>query len=425
MPPSVFPTGVTIYLPDKAHNNYVIFDTKDGFTRLIDMNGNQVKFWSDRGMPGEMIDPALTKGDRGHVFVGERVPDIQVSDVIRELDWNGNIIWEWGKKAPGGKAKHHHDQARLANGNTLVLADIKRIVPQISDQEVPDSVIYEVTLEGEITWQWVVSEHLEEFDFSTHKLNQLKEDVKGFGLASILGLNDMAPLGPNKWFEQGEGRFHPDNMMISCRTGSYVAIVDKKTGKICWRLGPDHPGAHDLSKKEFAGGYPRPVGSTSGQHDAHMIGEGLPGSGNVLIFDNQGPAGYPPNYLEMFEGSRVIEIDPTTKQIVWQYDASCSGRTYWEFSSRHVSSARRLPNGNTLICEGEFGRFFQVTPKGEIVWEYVSPFYDKRPAAECSPGRAGSNQTYRAQPVPYDWVPEGTPRSENPVIPQRREAFHV
>jgi len=46
MPPSVFPTGVTIYLPDKAHNNYVIFDTKDGFTRLIDMNGNQVKFWS-------------------------------------------------------------------------------------------------------------------------------------------------------------------------------------------------------------------------------------------------------------------------------------------------------------------------------------------------------------------------------------------
>ena len=49
------------------------------------MNGNQVKVWAGRGMPGEMIDPALTTGERGHVFVGERAPDIQVSDVIREL----------------------------------------------------------------------------------------------------------------------------------------------------------------------------------------------------------------------------------------------------------------------------------------------------------------------------------------------------
>ncbi len=313
MPPSVFPTGVTIYLPDKAHNCYVIFDTKDGFTRLIDMNGNQVKVWSDRGMPGEMIDPALSKGERGHVFVGERVPEVQVSDVIRELDWDGNVIWEWGTKAPGGKARQHHDQARLPNGNTLVLADLSHDVPEVSNKVVQDSVVYEVTPNGDIVWQWIVSEHLEELGFSTLKLNHLKENVKGFGLESILGLNDMAPLGPNKWFGQGDGRFHPDNFMISCRTGNYVAIVERKTGNICWRLGPDHPGAHDLSKKEFAGRFPRPVGSTSGQHDAHMIGEGLSGSGNVLIFDNQGPAGFPPFYLGIFEGSRVIEIDPTTK----------------------------------------------------------------------------------------------------------------
>ncbi len=425
MPPSVFPTGVTIYLPDKAHSSYVIFDTQDGFTRLIDMNGNQVKFWSGRGMPGEMIDPALTKGDRGHVFVGERVSESQVSDVLRELDWNGNIIWEWGKKAPGGKARQHHDQARLPNGNTLVLAHLIHGVPEISDKQVQDSVVYEVTPAGDIAWQWIVSEHLEELGFPAHWLRQLKEEVKGFGLAAVLIQNNMAPLGANKWFQQGDERFHPNNFMISARTANYIAIVDKRTGNIVWRLGPDYPGAHERSKKQFTGKIPRPVDATSGQHDAHMIGEGFPGAGNILVFDNQGPAGYPPNHLDIFEGSRVIEIDPTTKQIVWQYDGSCSGRTYWEFFSRHVSSARRLPNGNTLICEGEFGRIFQVTPKGEIVWEYVSPFYDKRPAAECSPGRAGSNQSYRAQPVPYDWVPEGTPHSENPVIPPSREAFHV
>ena len=156
-----------------------------------------------------------------------------------------------------------------------------------------------------------------------------------------------------------------------------------------------------------------------------MIAEGLPGAGNILVFDNQGPAGYPPFYKGLMEGSRVIEIDPITKQIVWQYDASCSGRPYWEFYSTHVSSARRLPNGNTLICEGEHGRIFQVTPKGEIVWEYVSPFYDPRLPADCSHGRAGTNQCYRGQPVPYDWVPKGTPRSEDAVIPRDRKTFRV
>jgi hypothetical protein len=32
---------------------------------------------------------------------------------------------------------------------------------------------------------------------------------------------------------------------------------------------------------------------------------------------------------------------------------------------------------------------------------------------------------YRAQPVPYNWVPEGTPRSEKAVIPPEPAKYRV
>lgn len=155
---------------------------------------------------------------------------------------------------------------------------------------------------------------------------------------------------------------------------------------------------------------PRPVDQISGQHDAHLIPEGLPGAGNLLVFDNQGDAGYPSVQRGLVSGSRVLEIDPLKKQIVWQYTAEDSQQPGWAFYSAFISSARRLPNGNTLIDEGQNGRFFQVTPGGEIVWEYVSPYFGKAPR-----GDARSNWVYRALPVAYDWVPEGTPREEKAV----------
>ena len=40
----------------------------------------------------------------------------------------------------------------------------------------------------------------------------------------------------------------------------------------------------------------------------------------------------------------------------------------WDFISFHMTARERLPNGNTLICEGDYGRVFQVTDAGEIVW---------------------------------------------------------
>jgi len=243
--------------------------------------------------------------------------------------------------------------------------------------------------------------------------------------SSIFVLNDMAPLGPNHRYDQGDERFYPDNIMIDSREGCFMAIIEKSSGKIVWRMGPEYPGSYDNSKRSFAGPVPRPVDSICGQHDAHMIPAGLPGAGNVLVFDNQGAAGIPPIYLNMFPGSRVLEIDPISEEIIWQYDASSGGLPFWHFFSSFISSARRLPNGNTLICEGMHGRLFQVTTAGEIVWEYINPIFGKWADHDVESGGSISNWVFRAQPIPYDWIPDGTPRSEKAVLAPDNPEFHI
>ena len=64
--------------------------------------------------------------------------------------------------------------------------------------------------------------------------------------------------------------------------------------------------------------------------------------------------------------TRVIEIDPLTKKIVWEY-------RHKDFFSLTQGFAQRLPNGNTLITESEKGRAFEITSKKKLVWEYYHP----------------------------------------------------
>lgn len=429
--PSVYATGVTRYDPAKAYNSYVLFSGADKVTRLIDLNGNVVHEWKYVGFPSVFLDPALAGGRRGHVLVTLEsveaagtglVPgraSFEISKTIGEVDWDGKIVWKWGgDKAPGGAAQQHHDWRRLANGNTLILANWLHRVPGFAQPQLLDDVIYEISPSGAIVWKWIASDHLAEFGFTPAELKL----VRNASTADYLHVNNLSVLGPNRWFAAGDKRFDPDNILIDSRNANFTVIIDKKTGKVVWSLGPDYPA---LAQGK-AGKLPRPVDQISGQHDVHLIPEELPGAGNLLVFDNQGEGGYPPVPLSVTGGSRVLEIDPIKKEIVWEYDGESSGRPGWTFRSSFISSARRLPNGNTLIDEGYDGRFLQVTPKGEIVWEYISPYfgslYGNVPGASHD---IPSNWVYRAQPVPYEWAPAGTPRSEKAVIPPTLAEFKV
>jgi hypothetical protein len=431
MPPSVFPTGVTIYDPEKAYNCYVLFDGRDDRGHLIDMNGNVVKSYPYSGWPIEMIDPAQHDGKQGHVL-GQKEPDAFNNENVIEMDWDGNIVWEWGKDAPGGKAGQDHDLARLPNGNTLILGYFPRVVPEISDEPVRDQNIYEVTPQGELVWQWSAIDHREQLGIAPEDIGLLLDPKVRNRRTGLLALNNMHPLGPNKWHRAGDERFHPENIMIDSRDGNFIAIIEKSTGDIVWLTGPSYVGSQDMSKRKFTGAVPRPLDQTCGQHDAHLIPDGCPGAGNILLFDNGGYSGWPPVYHFLWQATRILEIDPNTRDIVWQYDASSSGDQVWTFFSYFMGGVRRLPNGNTLICETIHGRIFQVTPEGEIVWEYVCPIFvgpDGKEGEDVNlvtwMHQGKRNWMYRAQPIPYDWVPEDTARSEKAVIAPDNASYRV
>jgi hypothetical protein len=418
--PRIYPTGVTIYDPARAYNSFVCFSAPDGATHLIDMDGNEVHRWPHVGLPGEVIDPKLIGGRLGHVFLQlsdgpDRRGGIFSNKTVGELDWDGKTVWEWGTEAPGGMARQNHDWARLPNGDTLLLVTIPHAVAELGAKELGDQGIYEVDPSGAIVWKWVAGEHLDEFGYSPEGLRYLREKVarNPEEVWGYLEINDLQVVGPNRWFDAGDTRFDPDNLIFDSRKSNFVAIIEKKTGNIVWRLGPDFPGSEYVQDQRIlTKTLPRPVDQLSGQHDAYIIPEGLPGAGDLLVFDDQGGAGFPPAPLGIYAGSRVLEIDPIQKEIVWQYTGEDSGRPVWSFFSSFVSSAQRLPNGNTLIDEGMDGRFFQITPDGDIVWEYVPPYGGKKQVG----GKPFLDSlVFRAQAVPYAWVPEGTPHSENPV----------
>ena len=113
--------------------------------------------------------------------------------------------------------------------------------------------------------------------------------------------------------------------------------------------------------------------------------------------------------------SRVIEFNPVTKDIVWEYSPATLKFSeelfgYKEFSP-FISSAQRLPNGNTLITEGSNGRIIEVTKDFEVVWEYVSPY------AVAWDAPQSRNIVYRAYRVPYNWVPQLPKPTEVAVDP--------
>ena len=415
--PSVYPEGTTRLDPSRAWPSFVLFTGGDETARLIDLDGRTVHTWHDvGGFASTLIAPALVQGQRGHVLVtlenatgrgidlvpGRAGP--QVSKTIGELDWDGQVRWRFGAQAPGGLAQQHHDWARLPNGHTLVLANLRHAVAGFRQPEVLDDVFYEVDAAGAIVWHWTASEHLEELGFTPAQLALIRESDN----ADYLHVNNLKPVGPNHWFDAGDKRFAPDNLLFDSRNANVIAIIDRQSGHVVWTLGPNYPA---IPRGAAGRRVPRPVDQISGQHDAQIIPIGLPGAGNLLVFDNQGEAGYPPVELPTTGGSRVLEIDPVSRQIVWQYTAEDSGQPSWAFRSTHISAARRLPNGNTFVDEGQSGRLFQVTRDGDIVWEYVNAY--PRTGKDPVTGKATQNhQLYRAQPVPLDWVPEGTPHSE-------------
>jgi hypothetical protein len=129
-----------------------------------------------------------------------------------------------------------------------------------------------------------------------------------------------------------------DNVLVCFRNQNRIAVINWTRNAVVWAWGQ---------------------GEIHGPHDAQCLD-----NGNILLFDNGLGRGY----------SRAIELDPVTKTIVWQYKATPPSAFY----TASKGSVQRLPNGNTLLAESDAGRAIEITPAGEVVWEFICPHKVKR-----------------------------------------------
>lgn len=417
--PSVYPTGVTIYDPEKSYNGYTIMPVIGIGAVLINMNGEVIRNWIDlQGFPNKLLPGGYVFG---HLSARASQYGYQEQNDVVQLDWNGNVVWKFANKAYAAElnknvARQHHDYQRAGNtvgyyypgetckiekGNTLILTHETLTKSSISSKKLLDDCIIEVDWEGNILWQWKASEHFREMNFSAAAKNALSRNPNLVnsegGVGNWLNIDAISYLGDNQWYDRGYEQFHPENIIFSSRQANIIAIIEKATGKLVWQIGPEFSANSKLHR----------IGQIIGPNHAHMIPEGLPGAGNILIFDNGGWAGYGSPNNQSFDGvnclkadrSRILEIDPMTLDIQWSFLANQLGYGRpgildHRFYSPLGGAAQRLPNGNTLITESVSGRLLEVTAKKEVAWEYYSPF------------TVGTNYIYRAFRYPYEYLPQ-------------------
>ncbi len=321
-------TGLTAYNESKTCPGYLLYTPLNGDTTiLLNIKAETKHTWKHnyRGNYGYLLP-------NGNLFMTGKTKDKTwdllpgwndfKGGILQELDPQGNTVWE--HRDPYS----HHDGRKTSSGGAIYLSleklskdtasKVKGGIPGSDENGMWADSIVEVDKEGETVWSWSAADHL---DFENDIL------PSNFTRYEWSHGNTVVPIGEDK-------------VMVSFRSISVVGLIDKQSGEFDWKIGSD---------------------ILAQQHDPSMLD-----NGNVLVFDN-GTLKKDSNR----PSSRVIEIDPKTCEIVWEYKEL----PYYNFFSPHISGARRLSNGNTLVTEGAFGRMFQVTMEGEIVWEYINPFF--------------------------------------------------
>ena len=333
MPPNYHQRGLLSWDQGRALPGFTLYSpTGMPHTWLVNMKGQEVHSWRIPSAPGN-YGYLL---ENGNLLIANRTDEgpqrlPAKGGQLLELDWDGNVVWEHIDHC------QHHDFRRLPNGNTVYAAwrllsvDEHRLVkgglPGTEHEDgIYGDVIREITPDGEIVWEW---DAIRDNDPEAWPL------YPGSWRREYAHCNTVSPCANG-------------DMIINQRMNGRMSIIDRQTKAIRW----------SLAKFEFGQ-----------QHDVQELA-----NGNLLFFANDATS---TSFHGPEVGSRVIEINPTTNEVVWSF----SGSPSTSFFSWFVSGCQRLDNGNTLICEGAFGRIFEVTPSGEIVWDYAQPHQADNPKA--------------------------------------------
>ncbi|MBN2464300.1 aryl-sulfate sulfotransferase [candidate division WOR-3 bacterium] len=375
--------GYTLFQPDNSRSIF-----------LIDGKGRYVHSWYDPYLPA-LSNYLLADGSLLHTgFLGN--PSFFEGGNggrVSRLDWEGNLVWAF--EYSNDDHCLHHDIQPLPNGNILMIAWEKKTRAEaiaagrdpawLWDAELwPDHIVEVHPADNTIVWEWHVWDHLIQDSDSTKANYGVVADHP-----ELVDINYVSD-GYDDWLHTNSIDYHPqfDQILLSIRDLSEVWVIDHSTtteeagghsggrcgmgGDLLYRWG--NPGAYragSLSDQRFFG-----------QHDARWVEPGLSGAGRIMVFNNG--LGRPD-----VDYSTVEEFIPACDS-AGIYARPAPGTPFgpaapcwtWgstppaDFYSEYKSSALRLPNGNTLICRGDNGYFFEITPDSQTVWRYVNPAVD-------------------------------------------------
>lgn len=399
-------------------------------TYLVDEWGREVHRWSSPYRAG--LSAYLLPN--GHLVRGaQTTPDPRFANApgfggrVEEYDWDGNLVWSFDMAT--AQFQQHHDIEVLPNGNVLMM--IWEVIPQqdaldagrdpnlLPDSEVwPDKIIEVQRLgpnSGDIVWEWRVWDHLVQ-DFNSNKDN--------FGVVADHPRRMDVNYSPGNGGDADWNHFNGihynadfDQIVLSVRGSSELWVIDHSTttAEAAGSTGGNYGKGGDFL---YRWGNPEAYGrggpadrTLDRQHDTQWILPGLPGEGNMLMFNNG---------FDVLLHSQVDEIQPPQDPITGEFvdpGASAWGPlgTFWSyeddppenFFAPIISGAFRMPNGNTVVTEGTRGRIFEVTDAGEVVWDYVNPLISTGAIAQGDPpaprGLRDENGVFKVRKYPYDY----------------------
>lgn len=373
---------------------------------LIDNCGQLVHQWdSGTRLLGNSVylleNGQLLKTSKDVPLPATAIPGGGGGQYVELVDWDGNIVWEY-EYFDSATVRMHHDVEMLPNGNVLILAwDLHNYSDCINSgrnpNQLPDSAIWsEHIIEvdpttDQIVWEWWLWDHLvQDFDNTKNNYGVIADhpelmDINFHGLVVLPGLND--------WIHANSIDYNAnlDQIVMNSRHTGEFYIIDHSTTT---QEAASHSGGNSGKGGDFLYRWGNPMayghgisGDTKlfGAHDVHWMEDSIEGANKLLIFNN----GW--QRQDTMDWSDVIALDLPWNDQNSSYDYSSGvafGPTdhYWQykdqqsmlshgtvFYSGYISGAQRLGNGNTLICDGAYGRLFEITPNDEIVWEYYSP----------------------------------------------------
>ena len=439
------PTELLQWDETRAYNGYTLFASA-GQTFLIDMAGNLVNHWPI-GTNSRLLE-------NGHLL--SAVTDTTVGlKGFQELDWEGNLVWDYRERREGYDP--HHDFLRIFNKKLNAYTTLYIANKSITHDEAiaagcdPDhgpydgsqmDAIVEVDLQGNIIWEWWF------FDHVVQDIDPTKANYVGAGKSIADHPGKININLPGRWLKKDwlhcnsvDHNEALDQIVINSVQGEFYVIdhgnsfiPDDAAGSIARAAGPDGDFLYRFGDPaRYQQGAPPSIledwtASTTGHkqiggsHSVQWIRPGLPGEGHFLVFNNgqylfeRTPQSY------VFEINGFLEADiedtgdyvnpPDAGYYTWRTDSrdthkqpkQMSNQIVWIYHSRsnqsffsHIGSGcQRLPNGNTLICAMTEGHMFEVTPQGDIVWEYINPVTPYEVLVEIVDNAPMYNPVFRA-----------------------------